>query len=104
MEGEWKTVTDRKEVEPAIMTNNSKRFNLILPTPMISKSAVKKIGYLAEKKHAFDILEDKHVYDPRLDDFTNKFLSFIGKHPTLSPFKGDVMRADFIHCWGGSQE
>ena len=71
---------------------------------MLSKRAVKKIGYLAEKKYAFDILEDKHMYDPRLDDFTNKFLSFIGKHPTLSPFKGDVMRVDFIHCWGGSRE
>ena len=64
VDGEWKTVTDRKEIEPTIMTNNSKRFNLTLPTQMMSKRAVKKIGYLAEKKYAFDILEDKHVYDP----------------------------------------
>ena len=104
VDGEWTTVTDRNKVEPAIMTNNSKRFNLTLPTPMMSKHAVKKIGYLAEKKYASEVLEGKHVYDPRLDGFTNKFLTFIGKHPSLSPFKGDVMREDFIHCWGGSRE
>ena len=92
VDGEWTTVTDCKKVEPAIMTNNSKRFNLTLPTPMMSKNAVKKIGYLAEKKYASEVLEGKHVYDPRLDAFTNKFLTFIGKHPSLSPFKGDVMR------------
>lgn len=71
---------------------------------MMSKYAVKKIGYLAEKKYASDVLEDKHVYDLRLDAFTNKFLTFKGKHPSLSPFKGDVMREDFIQCWGGSRE
>ena len=57
VDGEWTTVTDRKEVEPAIMTNNSKRFNLTLPTPMMSEHAVNKIGYLAENKYASDVIK-----------------------------------------------
>ena len=35
---------------------------------------------------------------------SNKFLTFIGKHPSLSPFTGDVLRDDVIHCWGGARE
>ena len=74
------------------MNSNSKRFNLTLPTPMMSKHAVKKIGYLAEKEYASDIFDGKHVYDPKWDEFTNTFLTFISKHPSLSPFRGDIQR------------
>ena len=70
----------------------------------MSKHAVKKIVYLTEKEYASDILDGKHVYNPKLDEFTNKFLTFIAKHPSLSPFKGDIHRTDFIHCWGRSRE
>ena len=70
---EWITVTARDEVEPAIMDNNSKRFNLTLTTPLISRYAVEKIGYLAEKDGATAILDCTFEYDPKLDEFTNKF-------------------------------
>ena len=65
------------------MDNNSKRFNLTLTTPLMSRYAVEKIGYLAEKDGATAILDGTFEYDPKLDEFTNKFLTFLSARTSL---------------------
>ena len=89
-DGEWTAISARDAVEPSIMNNCSKRFNLTLPTPMMSAYAVEKIGYLAEKDGAKEILNGTYVNNPKLDNFTNTFLAYVSAHPSSPTFDGGV--------------
>ena len=104
VDGEWKTVTERNQVEPAIMANNSKRFNLTLTTPLMSRHSVNKFGYLAETADAHKLLNGQHTHDPNLDEFTNKFLSFISRHSSGDRLSGEVTRDQFVYCWRSARE
>ena len=63
-----------------------------------------KLGYLADTDYASDILDGKFTPDPDMDEYTNKFLTFIGKRRKLTTFSADVLRDDFIQFWKGARE
>ena len=77
----------KEDVEPAIMNNNSARFSLTEKTPLMSKHMSSKLGYLADTDYASDILDGKFTPDPDMDEYTNKFLAFIGKRRKLTTFQ-----------------
>ena len=93
---EWNTVTEREDVEPAIMKNNSARFSLTEKTPLMSKHMSTKLGFLAETEYASDIMKGKFKPDPEIDEYPNKFLTFIGKRRKLTTFSADILREDFF--------
>lgn len=86
------------------MDNNSKHFNLTLTTPLMSRYAVEKIGYLAEKDGATAILHATFEHDPKLDEFTNKILTFLSARTSLPLNNSGVTRQDFIHFWWSYRE
>ena len=63
-----------------------------------------KLGYLAETEYDTSILDGKFTSDPKMDIYTNKFLTFIGKCRKLTTFSADVLRQDFIDFWKGAKE
>ena len=95
---------EKDDVEPAIMRNNSARFNLTEKTPLMLKHMSTKLGYLAETEYASGILKGKFKPDPGIDDYTNKFLTFIGKRRKLTTFSADILREDFVAFWKGARE
>ena len=64
----------------------------------------KKLGYLANTNYASSILKGEFTPDPKLDEYTNKFLTFIGQRSKLTTFSADVQREDFIQFWKGARE
>ena len=100
---EWDTLEDQAAVEPAIMNNNSARFSLTEKTPLISQHMSSKLGYLADTKYAADILDGKFIPDSDMDEYTNNFLTFIGKRRQLTNFSADILRDDFIQFWKGAR-
>ena len=56
----------------------------------------KKIGYLAETEYATNILKGKFKADPKMDEYTNKFLIFMGKQRQVATFSAEVLQDDFI--------
>ena len=70
----------------------------------MSKHMSDKLGYLADTDYSSDILDGKFTPDPAMDEYTNKFLSFIGKRRKLTTFSPDVLRKDFIQFWKGARE
>ncbi len=103
-DGEWETITDRDEVESAIMDNNSKRFNLTSSTPLMSEYMSNKLGYLAEKDLGESIMKGDFTNNPNLDEFTNTFLDFISKRKQLSTIANNVRKEDFIYYWKKARE
>ena len=101
---DWVTLEAKEDVEPAIMNNNSARFSLTEKTPLMSKYMSDKLGYLADTDYSSDILDGKFTPDPTMDEYTNKFLSFIGKRRKLTTFSADVLRKDFIQFWKSARE
>lgn len=100
----WNTVTERDDVEPAIMRNNSARFSLTAKTPLMSKYMSTRLGFLAETEYASDILKGKFKPDLGIDDYTNKFLTFIGKQRKLTTLSPDILRKDCVEFWKGARE
>ena len=101
---EYITITEQDEVENAIMHNNSKRFHLAASTPLMERAAVNSIGYLANTEIANSIVEGNFEPAEQLDEYTKKFLKFIGRRPTLPQFNGRVSAADFIAYWKKAKE
>ena len=101
---DWTTVTTRIEVEKAIMDNNSKRFHLASTTPLMQPSAVKGIGYLGNTPLADNIINDNFIPSSQLDGYTQKFLKFIGKRPTLPAISSTISSCDFKSYWQRSKE
>ena len=95
-DGELKTISDRKPEEGAIMANNSERFNLTKSTPLMSKYMRQKLGCLTQNKLVQSILNSSFVLDLLLDEYTNKFLSFISSRSQLPTISAAVLRDDFI--------
>ena len=73
----WTRVEGQKEVEQAIMKNNTLRFHLASSTPMMMQQMTNKFGYLADTTAAQSIIEGKYEYDPQIDHHTNLFLQYI---------------------------
>ena len=94
---EWNTITNQEEVEPAIMNNNSARFSLTEKTPLMSEHMSSKLGFLAETDYANNILNGNFKTEPDMDEYTNKFLHFIGKRSQLPTISADVLREDLLH-------
>ena len=63
-----------------------------------------KLSYLADTDYSSGVLDGKFTPDPAMDEYTNKFLSFIGKRRKLNTFSPDVLRKDFIQFWKGARE
>ena len=101
---EWITKTDRQDVEAAIMTNNSKRFHLASSTPLMQPAAVQGIGYLSNTPLADNILEGNFIPADQQDTYTQKFLTFIGKRPTLPTIPSTITIEDFQYYWKKSKE
>ena len=98
------TITEQEEVETEIMKNNSKRFHLAASTPLMEQSAVDNIGYLGNTEMADNIIYGNFVPVDQVDEYTKKFLSFIGERPTLPQFSERVKVEDFVSYWKKSQE
>ena len=81
------------------MHNNSKRFHLAASTPLMEKAAVNSIGYLANTEIADSIVEGNFKPAETLDEYTKKFLTFIGQRPTLPQFNGRIDVNDFKDYW-----
>ena len=60
----------REKAEPDIMKNNSARFSLTEKNPLMSKHMSTKLGYLAETEYASDIMKEKFVPNPDVDEHT----------------------------------
>ena len=78
------------------MANNTEQFHLTKSTPLMSEYMSKRLGYLAEHEVSKSILNNEFTPDPILDEYTNKFLSFVSQRSQLPPISVDVMRDDFI--------
>ena len=102
--GKWQKLTARDEVEAAIMANNTERFHLTRSTPLMSQHMSTRLGYLAEHEVSKSIINNEFVPDPLLDEYTNKFLSFISNRTQLPAITADVMKEDFIYFWKGARE
>ena len=103
--GVWKTIKDREPAEAAIMGNNSHRFgDLTKTTPLMSKYMREKLGVLAQNELAQTILDSSYIPDPQLDNYTNKFLSFISSRSQLPSVSAAVHQSDFISYWKGARE
>ena len=103
-EEELITISDQNAVERAIAKNNSKRFHLTSTTPLMSEYMQKRLGFLATKEVAHAIRNNTFVHDPNLDEYTNKFLSFITTRPQLPPISPSVLVTDFKKYWKGARE
>ena len=102
--GKWQKLTARDEVEAAIMANNTERFHLTRSTPLMSQHMSTRLGYLAEHEVSKSIINNEFVPDPLLDEYTNKFLSFISNRTQLPAITADVTKEDFIYFWKGARE
>ena len=103
-DSEWVDVTDQKEVESAIMSNNSKRFHLAATTPLMLPYLSSKLGFLANTDYTKSILNGLFVHDDKLDEYTNEFFNLIGKRPKLPPIQTSVSIHDFQNYWKNSRE
>lgn len=63
-----------------------------------------KLGFLVETEYTANILKGKFKPNPDMDEYTNAFLSFIGKQRQFTTFYADVLRDDFIAFWKGARE
>ena len=97
-------ITDQSEVESAIMNNNSARFHLTNETPMMQAPMVSQLGYLANGPLAQTILNGELRDDVVMDDYTKKFLHFIGKRSTLPSLSSNISAEDFSTYWRSSKE
>jgi len=103
-ENSWKKLESQQEVEPAIMDNNSKRFHLAASTPLMQHLAVQHIGYLGNTESSEAILNGTFPHQQHLDEFTNKFFSFIGTRPRLPSFSPNITTSDFQQFWRSAKE
>ena len=94
------TISDQEAVERAIAANNSKRFHLTSTTPLMSEYMQKRLGFLATKEVAHAVRSNTFVPDPKLDEYTNLFLSFITTRPQLPIISPSVLAQDFKKYWG----
>ena len=102
--GQDKLLTDRQQVESAIMENNSKRFHLTDSTPFMTEPLVSEVGFLANTPFVRSILAGDFKEDHRLDKHTNDFLRFLGNHASLNPISHEVSTTDFQQYWRKAKE
>ena len=98
------TVDTQDAVEHAIMQNNTARFHLAAQTPMMNNDAVQHVGYLGNTRSSHAILQGTFGPKPYFDEYTNKFLSFIGTRPTLPIFSHHISQSDFQKYWRSARE
>ena len=101
---EFITIDTKDAVEHAIMENNTNRFHLAASTPMMQDNAVRHVGFLGNTTCSTAILQGTFQPKPYFDDYTNKFLSFIGNRPTIPPFSSHIASSDFQKYWRSARE
>ena len=101
---EWKKITNREEVEQAIMENNSKRFQLAADTPLMQPHATKLLGFLSNSPFAQDILNGIDIDMSQFDGYTNDFFKYIGSRQQLPALPNEVKVEDFHSYWRGARE
>ena len=104
MNGIKVTLTDQAAVESAIMTNNSARFRLTNATPMMQIPMVFRLGYLANGELAQSILNGNLEDDDYMDEYTKRFLHFIGQQNSLPLLSSSITPDDYIKYWRSSRE
>jgi len=90
-----KQVIAQPAIEASIMENNSKRFRLTEPTPLMQPYMSNKVGYLADTPFTDSVLTGTYTDDPNLDEYTNAFLTMIGTRPNTTQIPISVTRSDF---------
>ena len=100
----WKRIDTKKEVEEAIMSNNSARFHLTDDTPMMQPDAVDKIGYLADNATAHIVMEGNFTSDDNFDETTNHFLQFISQREKLPSIPACITSGEFSSYWNSARE
>ena len=93
----WEIIKDRDKVVPAIINNNSARFNLTKKNPLMSTHMPEKLDYLTETDYATNILKRTFKADPEMNEYTHKFLIFIGKRSQLTTFSAEVLQVFLLN-------
>ena len=102
--GNWETITNREEVEHAIMINNSQRFHLASSTPMMQQEMTSRLGFLADTQFAEDILNGNDQDVSMFPPLTQDFLRYIGDRASLPSLPKHVSVSDFQSYWKGCRE
>ena len=86
------------------MQNNSKRFHLASTTPMMQAPAVQHVGYISNTECSEKILNGTFGHQNHLDEYTNKFLGYIGSRARLPCFSDTIDSGDFQYFWRSAKE
>ena len=103
-QGHTTKVTERESLEREIMRCLSKRFSLTYNNPSMNNMFTSRVGYLAEKPGATQILEGNIPDDLGLDAEAKEFLSLLAISQIRTGLSSKVQTKDFINYWGKAQE
>ena len=70
-------VTEKADMERAIMQENSSRFSQNWETPFLSEPLLSEIGLTGTSKAATEIIDSNYHVTPGVDDLTKKFIQHL---------------------------
>ena len=102
VDGQWQWVTDRHDMEAAIASENSSRFQLTQDTPLMSQKSAGRFGFLAELPDAYKVWHGTLLMDG-LSEETKFFLENFKDKGYLT-IDSSVSCNDFRQYWGKARE
>lgn len=98
------TLTDRREMERACMSENKSRFNQTIHTPPMTEPLVSEFGYLADTPQAEQVLNGTYLPPPATDPYAALLLQELRQPASITPQSTDLSTKTHVQGWTVQKE
>jgi hypothetical protein len=106
-DGNWTELTEKLEIETALLKENERRFNQANDTPFLVSPLFDLIGPLGIGQHADAVLDGTFVAPPGTDPYAVKLLFQLKKDLAVDqapPMRLDLPLAEYVRGWKRARE
>ena len=102
--GEWVEVTNPSEVADELQKMNSEKYSSTNNTPLMEARYVDRIGYLAEKPAAQQLLNGTYLFPENTPPHELSMLQYLQSPPNVSPLPITITAEDYKRAWNRVKE
>ena len=103
VDGQEKTLTDKDDVEQAILKANDKKYRQTNDTPLMSV-LLPDFGFLGDNPTCRKILNDEYVPCQPIDSHTRAFIKELKRAPNIPTIKIEYSPNDYTQGWKKMEE